>query len=316
MSRNFLLAVMLGAIPLFAAPADFNGRWNITVANEPRNRAWWLEVNGAGTPAMKGRFVGAPGGQMDVIPEMRIEGAQLVWIFERAYAGKGSKSRGVYRARVEGGRLIGHFQVDGRDGSRLDFSGKRAPEIADRNDGQWRAGKPVDLFNGKDLSGWQSRFSGRPIQWRVASGLLKNEEKAADIATTAKFWNFKLQVVFRVGKGSNSGVGLRGRYEVQILEDAGRPLDTHSNGTIYSRMVPAVAASKPAGEWQTFDITLIGREVTVALNGKTVIDHQRIEGLTAMANDANEDLPGPISLQGDHGPVEFKKITLTPFLRP
>ncbi len=311
-----LWAPLLLAAACHAAPADFNGRWNIKVENEPRNRAWWLEVTGAGTPGIKGRFVGAPGGQMDAIPAIRVDGQELVWEFERAYSRGQPKSKGVYRARLEGGALRGSFQVDGRPASKLVFAGKRAPVIKDVDDGSWKPGKTIELFNGRDLAGWVSRMPGRPVQWRVENGLLRNHEGAADIVSTASYWNFRLHAEYRVGKGSNSGIGLRGRYEVQILEDHGRALDTHSNGTIYSRMVPAVAASKPAGEWQTFDITLIGRTVTVVLNGKTVIDRKEIEGLTAMANDPDEDQPGPVSLQGDHGPVDFKKITVTPFIRP
>jgi hypothetical protein len=142
-----------------------------------------------------------------------------------------------------------------------------------------------------------------------------NRERAADIMSEAEFWNFKLHCEFRVGKGSNSGLGLRGRYEVQIFEDYGRPPGKGGNGALYSRIVPTANASKPAGEWQTFDITLIGREVTVVLNGQTIIDHKEIEGLTAMGHDPDEDQPGPLSLQGDHGVVEFRKLTVMPLLR-
>ena len=108
---------------------------------------------------------------------------------------------------------------------------------------------------------------------------------------------------------------MRGRYEVQILEDYGKPPDTHGNGALYSRILPTSNASKPAGEWQTFDITLAGNMVTIVLNGTKIIDNKEIDGLTAIASDPNEGEPGPIQLQGDHGPVEFRKVTLTPLLR-
>jgi hypothetical protein len=301
-----------------AAVGDFNGRWNLRPGVEARGRAWWLEVTGAGTPAMKGRFVGAPGGQMDEIPAMRIEGNELIWEFQRNYsrAKQGDPpAKGVYRARVENGGLLGSFEVPGRPGTKVEFTGKRAPLIKDKDDGSWQAGKPVELVNGKDLNGWISRVTGRPIEWDVKDGILVNRERASDIMSQAKFWNFRLRAEFRVGKGSNSGIGLRARYEVQILEDYGKPLDGHSNGGIYSRIIPAVNASKPAGEWQSFDVTLIGRDVTVIVNGQKVIDRKEIEGLTAMATDPDEDRPGPISLQGDHGIVEFRKITVTPMIR-
>ncbi len=116
-------------------------------------------------------------------------------------------------------------------------------------------------------------------------------------------------------KGSNSGIGLRGRYEIQVLDDYGQPPNSHSNGSLYSRIAPSVNASKRPGEWQVYDITLIGRDVTVVLNGKKLIDRQVIEGLTAMGHDPNEGEPGPISLQGDHGPIAFRNILLTPLVK-
>lgn len=144
---------------------------------------------------------------------------------------------------------------------------------------------------------------------------MANVAHANNLVSDRSFWNFKLHVEYRVGKDSNSGIGLRGRYEVQILEDYGRPPDRHSNGALYSRIVPAVNASKPAGEWQAYDIRLVGRMVTVVLNDQKVIDKQEIEGLTAIAGNADEGEPGPIILQGDHGPVEFRNIVLTPLVR-
>ena len=144
---------------------------------------------------------------------------------------------------------------------------------------------------------------------------MKNTAGANNLVSETKFWNYKLHVEFRLGAKTNGGIGLRGRYEVQVLEDFGRPPNTHSAGALYSRIAPSVNASLPPGQWQTYDITLIGRTVTVVFNGKTVIDKGEIEGLTAMANNADEGEPGPISLQGDHGPVEIRKLTVTPLSR-
>ena len=110
-------------------------------------------------------------------------------------------------------------------------------------------------------------------------------------------------------------MGLRGRYEVQIFDDHGQPPDVHGNGAVYSRLRPSVNASKPAGEWQTFDITLIGREVTVVLNGVTIINRKQIDGLCGLATDPYEDRPGSVTLQGDHGPIEFRNLVVTPLVR-
>ncbi len=289
-----------------AADADFNGRWDITVPNEPRARVWWLEVSGAGTPKMAGRFVGALGGGIDPITEISTKNGELTFVLKK----------GTYHAKMAGGKLQGTFEMEGDASRNLSWTAVRAAEIADKDDGSWKAGKPVEVFNGKDLSGWHTRLKGRDIGWQVTGGLLNNGKAGVpDLVSDATFWNFTLHVEFRIGKGSNSGVGLRGRYEIQILDDDGKPLDVHSNGALYSRIVPSREASRPPGEWQSFDIRLIGRDLTVVLNDQKIIDKQVVEGLTAIAHDPNEGKPGPIILQGDHGPVEFRKITLTPFTK-
>ena len=132
------------------------------------------------------------------------------------------------------------------------------------------------------------------------------------MVTDRKFTDFKLHAEFRYPKGSNSGVYLRGRYEVQIVDDYGEAADSHGSGGIYGFLTPSVNAAKKPGEWQTLDVTLVGRVVTVVLNGERVIDRQTIPGITGGALDSNEGEPGPIFLQGDHGPVDFRNLSLTP----
>ncbi len=314
---KFLAIPLLLSLPLLGADSDFNGRWNLVVkeGNDQRSRAWWLEVEGAGTKNLKGKFVGAPGGQMDVIPTIRIDKGELEFVFRRNYrVGSQAKERdGVYRARIHNDQLTGTFLLEGNPVAQ--FTGTRAPVIRDKEDGSWKKGNPISLFNGTDLTGWKLTDSESVRGWSVKDGLLVNSDKAPDIVTKEKFWNFELHAEFKVGPKSNSGIALRDRYEVQIWEDHGRPLDGHSMGALYSRIVPSEPASKPAGEWQTMDIRLVGRIVTVKLNGKTIIDKKEIEGLTAMAHDSNEAAPGPLSIQGDHGLVEFRKLVLTPLVR-
>lgn len=300
---------LLAASLSWAADDQFNGRWNIQVRDEARSRAWWLEVNGAGTPAPSGKFVGAPGGDMDNIPNLVIKNGRLSFSFDRKY---GDATRGVYRARLAGGRLQGTFEAGAQ---KLQWTGTRAPAIPDRDDGSWREGAPVRLFNGKDLSGWKPVVAGKELGWTVRDGLMTNVAGANNLQSVDRFWNFKLHVEYRLGERSNSGIGLRGRYEVQILDDYGRAPNTHTNGALYSRIAPRVNASRKPGEWQTFEIRLVGRQVTVVLNGTTVIDKGEVEGLTAVATDPNEAEPGPITIQGDHGPVEIRSLVLTPLIR-
>jgi hypothetical protein len=302
-----------------AADKDFNGRWDIKVLNEPRSRVWWLEVEGAGTGMAKGSFVGAAGGQVDPVPSMKIQNGTLEFSFERRYERGGDKApirKGVYRARIEGGKLVGSLEVDGLPAGTRKFEGVRAPEIKEKDDASWKPdGKPIELFNGKDTNGWKPMIAGEDLGWWVKDGLLTNKAGANNLVSVDKFWNFELHIEYRLGKGSNSGIGLRGRYEVQIYDDYGKPVDSHGNGALYSRILPSMNASKAPGEWQTFDIRLVGRTVTVVLNGKKIIDKGEITGLTAIANDCDEALPGHITIQGDHGAVEFRKLTLTKLVK-
>lgn len=303
--KKFLLFAYAGF--LLGAEKDFNGRWNLKVENEARGRAWWLEVNEAGNAKLNGKFVGAPGGQVDVIPKLEFQGKELHWYFEKA----GKKQH--YSARLEKNELIGKAEVDGKPTHT--FRGVRAPEIRDRDDDRWKRGTPMDLFNGQDLSNWVPRFPGRPMEWRVENGVFKNAEKASDIRSKETFWNFELHAEYRYEKGSNSGIALRGRYEVQIEDSFGRKPDVHSHGALYSRVAPAVDAANPPGQWQSLDVRLVGRYLTVKLNGKLVLDKVVAEGLTAMGFDADEAQPGPLSIQGDHGLIEFRKFTVTPLVR-
>ena len=304
-----------------AQDSELNGRWDIMVENEGRRPAWWLKIEGAGTPHVRAGFVGAPGGRLDDIQNLKINDGVLEFFFDRAYRVPGQqkplRARGVYRGRLVNGRLEGEHWIEGSS-VRFRWVGVRAPEIKDHPSQGWKPQNPIELFNGRDLSGWRPLWApptGSDFGWRVSNGILANAPPAPDIATDQRFWNFRLQVEYRLQRHSNSGIGLRGRYEVQLLDDYGRPPSDKGNAAIYSRIAPALNASKPAGEWQQLDVTLIGRFVTVILNGVKVIDQKEIEGLTAMACDPNEGEPGPISLQGDHGLVEFRRLTLTPLVR-
>lgn len=311
--RFALLLALCTSGAAFAADADFNGRWDIRVINEPRNRAWWLEVTGAGTPDLKGKFIGFPGGGLYDIQEPALRNGVLTFSYRRPVP-PGKKGQPVFvehTARYVNGKLEG---ICKQGKTELKWIGERAPEITDKDDDSWKKGKPVALFNGKDLTGWSGQIPGRELGWTVENGILKNKAGANNLIHDKKFWNFLLHVEFKVGPGSNSGIGLRSRYEVQIMEDHGRPVDGHSNGALYSRLVPTENVSKPAGEWQTYDIRLVGRNVIIVLNGKKVVQGV-IEGLTAVATDPDEGKPGPISLQGDHGPVEFRSIVLTPLVK-
>ncbi len=302
---TFLLALCSGI--LSAADVNFNGRWDLIHTNPLADKAWWLEVSNAGTPTMKGRFIGFPGGDLNDIKDLKIADNELQFSFEN------QAGRREYRAKWNNGQLQG--QMTGVGGP-VPFVGLRAPVIRDHDEPSWRKSGPIVLFNGKDLTGWTGFGTAKDLGWTVADGTLKSAGKAQNLISTKRFWNFELHVEYKVAENSNSGIGLRGRYEVQIVDDFGKKPESHGNGALYSRIAPPVNASKKAGEWQTVDIRLIGRDLSVTLNGKPLITKQKIEGLTAIAIDGYEGLPGVIELQGDHGPVEFRSIVLTPLFRP
>jgi hypothetical protein len=168
------------------------------------------------------------------------------------------------------------------------------------------------LFNGKDLSGWKTSGNGKS-EWKVENGILITPGEGPELINDLKFEDFKLHVEFNCGPTSNSGVYLRGRYEVQIETDSADEGPMHHTGSVYGFIVPKPELPRKGDEWQTYDITLIGRRVTVVQNGQTVIDNKEIPGITGGALDSREGLPGPIYLQGsEKGHVQFRSIVITP----
>jgi hypothetical protein len=148
--------------------------------------------------------------------------------------------------------------------------------------------------------------------WQIVDGTLYNRAVGSDIVLKQPFMDFKLVAEYKYPAGSNSGIYLRGRYEFQIIDDFGHAPGVGTSAAIYGFITPQRNAVKPADEWNSAEITLLGRHVTVVLNGDTVIDNQEIPGITGGALDSNEGEPGTIFLQGDHGPVVFRRLTLTP----
>jgi hypothetical protein len=216
----------------------------------------------------------------------------------------------VFEARLQGNALQGEVRY--ADGKTHHFEGKRAPDLASTSPPRW--GKPVALFDGKTLDGWRLRDPKAKMGWAVVGGELAVVEPKgnADLMNERAFQDQKLHLEFNVEPKSNSGVYLRGRYEVQILDDPSKTTEQHGCGALYSRIAPRIDATKPAGEWQAFDITLVGRRLTVVLNGKTIIDDAEVDGITGGAFDPFEAEPGRLMLQGDHGKVRFRNIILTP----
>jgi hypothetical protein len=216
----------------------------------------------------------------------------------------------VFEARLEGQTLQGHVRYP--DGKVHHFEGRRAPDLPAKAAPKW--GAPVTLFDGQSLAGWRLRDPKAKMGWAVVNGELAVVEPKdnADLVSDRTFQDMKLHIEFNVEPKSNSGVYLRGRYEIQILDDPSRASDPHGAGALYSRIPASVDAAKPAGEWQSYDILFVGRTLTVVLNGKTIHDAVHVEGITGGALNPFEEQPGPLMLQGDHGKVRFRNIVATP----
>jgi hypothetical protein len=170
-------------------------------------------------------------------------------------------------------------------------------------------GEPVTLFNGNDLSGWYVQGENT---WVVEDGILRNVWQGGNLFTEENFNDFKLHIEFRYPEEGNSGVYLRGRYEVQIIDSTRVGPATSLIGAIYGFLPPSKVVTRGPGEWNAFDITLVGRMVHVEVNGEMVISNQEIPGITGGALDSDEAAPGALMLQGDHSPVDFRNIVITP----
>ena len=201
--------------------------------------------------------------------------------------------------------------VNAPDNSTWLWMGVRAPSLKRTKAPVW--GNPISLFNGKDLNGWKMDKPNAENPWKVEDGTLVSPGHGPEIINDQKFRDFKLHVEFNCGPGANSGVYLRGRYEVQIEDNSIQEPSSHHIGGVYGFIAPSPELPRKPGEWQSFDITLIGRTVTVMQNGIMIIDQKEIPGITGGARDSHEGLPGPIYLQGsEDGHVAYRNLVITP----
>jgi len=281
------------------------GRWDLTIqeANGGQYPSWF-EVSSEGGK-LTGRFVGRVGSQR---PIKMVEFANGHLTFSLPIQYERHKSDLKFDGNLVGARLEG--TTFDPNGATLKWTAVRAPKLDPKSAPRW--GKPIPLFNGSDLSGWKVRDAKRADTWRVVDAVMENTPRGTDIITLQTFTDFKLHVEFKMVEKGNSGVYLRGRYEVQIEDNFGQDPESHRIGGVYGFITPSSNPAKKAAEWQSFDITLIGRRVTVVLNDKTIIDNAEIPGITGGALDSSEAEPGPIMFQGDHEKIYYRNIVITP----
>ena len=280
---------------------SFEGRWNLTLSYDGKEVPSWLEVSHSGLSTLVGRFVFLNGSARP-ISEINFKDGKFSFAIPPQWE---TGNLLEFEGTLAGEQLKGTLLYT--DGKTYDWVGKRSPKLAYNANPDW--GDSKALFNGKDLEGWHAMGEN---QWVVKDGILTSEKAGANLVSDEKFNDFKLHLEFRYPEGSNSGVYLRGRYELQIADNFGLEPSSIYFGGIYGFLTPNEMAAKQAGEWQEYDITLIGRRITIVANGKEIITNQNIPGMTGGALDNNEAEAGPILIQGDHGPVEFRSVILTP----
>jgi hypothetical protein len=288
-----------------ASAQSFLGRWDLTLKTPSREYPSWLEITQE-SGQLKALLV-SRWGHARPLPKIELSNGQITFVSPKDEEDR--KDDMVFVGTLSGQKLSG--TTSGQDGTPWQWTGERAPDLKRKAEPKW--GKPTSLFNGKDLSGWRPSDPNATATWKVENGTLVSPGHGAELITDAKFDDFKLHIEFNCAPKSNSGVYLRGRYEVQIEDDPVPEGPTMRTGGVYGFLAPLPEQPRRPGEWQTYDITLVGRVVTVVQNGQTIIDKQEIPGITGGALDSHEGLPGPIYLQGsEDGHVAFRNITITP----
>ena len=285
----------------YSDPA-IEGRWDLTIDVAGKEVPSWLEVSHSGVHMLVGHFVGASGSARP-ISKVNFSEGKISFTLPPQWEKENNDI--VVEGTLQAGTLTG--TITGADGKTYNWVGVRAPLLRRKSAPVW--GKQIKLFSGTDLKGWHAMGEN---QWVAKGGILQSPRPLSNLVTDQTFNDFKLHIEFRYPKESNSGVYLRGRYEVQVADSKGLEPSKDQLGAIYGFITPNEMVAKESGQWQTYDITLVGRIVTVVANGKTIICEQEIPGITGGAINSKEGEPGPIFLQGDHGTIEYRNILITP----
>lgn len=279
------------------------GRWDVTIHGHQSTDAAWFEITQV-DGKLGGRYVGKEGSARP-IETIHYEDHELAFQLPPQYEKhKGNLIfKGTFQEHIITGTTIDE------EHNWIPFHAQPAPRLEYRR--PLKREEPINLIKG-DLSNWFLRNPNGPNGWHLENGVLINSPPSVDLITRQKFTNFALHAEFKIPEAGNSGIYLRGRYEMQIVDDHQREPGLRTSGSIYGFLAPTVKATKPVNNWNSCDITLIGRYVTIAYNGRIVIQEQEIPGLTGGALDSDEGAPGPIMLQGDHKAVRYRNLQLTP----
>lgn len=331
---------------LSAQANPYLGRWNITGTGPDVGKVYFLEVRQEGD-GLAGLFLDR-GGHATPVSWIKVENGELQW----QYGGGGETlpkpaCGPLYRAKIEGGTLVGQHTTPGtpcppRAGAAaakaapkaapapqtVHWVGVRQPTWPPANaNGSHTYGAPVVIVGpgvGKEVwTGLSSETSRSPCvdRWTMTDGLMTNqmpgpgERSTCNPYTRERFKDFRIQAEFNLGEGQNSGLYLRGRYELQLmLQRPDQPPAVYPGRLmdIYGWKRADVYAGNPPGEWQVLDAVIVGNRLTATLNGKKVHDNAVLAAFTGGALDNDELAPGPIMIQGDHSLVSFRKLVVTP----
>lgn len=296
------------------------GDWSLKV--DSGTPAWMSVRKSAGKWDVRFRLhVGPEGPYKDVT----YSNGRLSFPLRQNKKAKDSKTVSV---GINNGILDGVVVATSKDGNvqKDAFTGKRIPPVPSTAPdlSKVRFGQPVSLFNGKDLTGWRPHEPDKEMGWSAEDGMLVNTTPKTDFSATGAYANlrtdavfddFWLHIEFNIGEARNSGVYLRGMYEAQVVDRDSRMQGLQGVGAIFGQIAPSANVGKTGGQWQTYDLTLVDRHVTVVLNGVKVIDNQPVTGPTGGAVFTDPTMPGPIHLQGDHTSVKYRHIYLAPVMK-
>ena len=307
MKQLYLLPILAAAalLPVLVSKsgAPFTGRWDLTITTPQGTYPSWMECTEKdGKPDV--RIVGRVA-SVHPVADLKLEGSHLSFSSKEWF---GKPIDVHWDMNISGAKITGtQKRADGVEGQ---IAGVPQPPLARKMPVSWNA--PEMIFNGKDLTGWEADEPAKN-HWFAQNGELINQSAGANIHTTRKFQDYRLHLEYNCPQDGNSGVYMRGRYEVQVeYEPSGTNDQFHSMGSIYGFIAPAVAINPRPGQWESYDVTLVGRTVTVVRDGIVIVDNQEIPGITGGAIDSREAEPGPLYIQGDHtGGMKYRNITVS-----
>lgn len=288
------------------------GRWALTL---PDGQPGWLgfEQNG---PDISASLLWGRGSVVPVEVTLRNGVLEL----SRAAPRRKDGARQVIVGTAQGDRLylVSHtVTATGVELAREELIGTRIADLPPRpNLKAVTFARAVPLLTGKLSDQWIPVDPRAPNGWMLVDGVLSNRvsqkgARFANLRTRDVYDDFMLTTELRTSAGSNSGIYLRGVYEIQVAETHGKPPNGHSMGALYTRITPSTSAERPIGEWQTLKIILVARHVSVWLNGTLIIDNQPALGCTGGALSSDEFKSGPLMLQGDHSDIDYRNMEIS-----